>query len=316
MSRSDDLRLGALLLPEGTGLEHNRPPIQYYVALLGYPCDEGVARNGGRIGAKDGPMSVRKIIQKVGTLVNPEFSIDIRCIKLKDAGDVEMGSTLDETHINLRNKVRELFEDGYIPVIVGGGNDQSYPNALGLMDSEASGRIGVVNVDAHLDARPLIEGKGVHSGSPFRQLLNDEKFVSNKGRFCEFAVQGNQCSDVHAKYVTDKGGDLIWLSQLRKPAAHPLSEFQKVLASFSTMPTFVSFDIDSITSSDCPGVSCPAIIGLSAQEALDICMEAGKHRTTKLLDISEFNPTVEEPRTSRLVATMIYYFLMGLALRK
>ena len=106
------------------------------------------------------------------------------------------------------------------------------------------------------------------------------------------------------------------MSQLRNPDIKAIKEFQTVLHKFESKPTFVSFDIDSIASSDCPGVSCPAVIGISAQEALDICMCSGINPETKVLDLSEFNPTVEEKRTSRLVATMIYYFLMGLASRE
>ena len=314
MSRRDDLRLGALLSPAGSSLETDRPLIKHRVALLGYPCDEGVARNGGVTGAKNGPESIRKMICKIGTLVNPEFSIDIRCIEFRDAGDVLLGTTLEETHINLKHRVKELLQEGYLPIIIGGGNDQSFPNARALIETRHSGRIGVINIDAHLDARPLIDGKA-HSGSPFRQLLEDHKFQGDKGIFHEFAVQGNQCSFDHAEYVKTKGGHLTWLSQIKSPVVGVAGKLKEILSSFSTLPTFISFDIDSIASSDCPGVSCPSVIGISAQEALDICMISGKHVNTQLLDLSEFNPTVEEKRTSRLVATMIYYFLLGVASR-
>lgn len=59
----------------------------------------------------------------------------------------------------------------------------------------------MVNIDAHLDVRPLKEGK-THSGSPFRQLLEDGR-LSGKN-FVEFAAQGNQCSATHVKYVEEK----------------------------------------------------------------------------------------------------------------
>ena len=315
MSRSDDLRMGALLAPlTARSSSEKCEKIKHRVALLGYPCDVGVGRNGGVIGAKGGPDVVRRMIQKVGPLINPEFSIDIRCIDFRDAGDVGLGQSLEETHVNMVNRVKELLNEGYLPILVGGGNDQSFPNACALMESVGTGRIGVVNIDAHLDARPLVDGKA-HSGSPFRQLLEHEKFVSDIGMFHEFAVQGNQCSFEHVEYVKSQGGQLTWLSELRRSNTTAIKEFEKVLNRFSSHPTFVSFDIDSMASSDCPGVSCPAAIGLSSQEALDICFLSGKNPDTKMLDLSEFNPTVEENRTSRLVATMIYYFLLGLATR-
>ena len=94
-----------------------------------------------------------------------------------------------------------------------------------------------------------------------------------------------------------------------------LSEFNKVLTAFESRNAFISFDIDSIVGADCPGVSCPAVIGLSAQEALDIAFAAGQHPYTRLLDLSEYNPTIEEDRTARLVSNIIYYFLMGVSSR-
>ena len=94
-----------------------------------------------------------------------------------------------------------------------------------------------------------------------------------------------------------------------------MKEFQQVLDNLSKPEntTFISFDIDSIASTFCPGVSCPAVIGLISQEALDICFAAGKCGNIRFLDISEFNPDIEEDRTGRLVATVVYYFLMGIA---
>lgn len=86
--------------------------------------------------------------------------------------------------------------------MIGGSNDQSYSNARGLMNA-VGGAIDVVNVDAHLDVRPQKEGRHAvcatgaqltrvcavgkeHSGSPFRQLLEDKHF---SGSFLEFAAQ-------------------------------------------------------------------------------------------------------------------------------
>ena len=100
-------------------------------------------------------------------------------------------------------------------------------------------QIGVINIDAHLDVRPLKDGLA-HSGSPFRQLLEDERFAAavNGGTlavdgdegadgrssvqrqacplFAEFAAQGNQCSQQHADFVMQTHGQRIyWLSELR-----------------------------------------------------------------------------------------------------
>lgn len=128
--------------------------------------------------------------------------------------------------------------------------------------------------------------------------------------FVEFAAQGNQCSQAHASYALSKNSKILWFSSLH----HPLQQYHDCLDS-SLNHVFVSFDIDSIIGDACPGVSCPATIGLSSQDALGICYASGRHAGTRIMDLSEFNPKVEDYRTGRLVANMFYYFAMGVASR-
>ena len=78
----------------------------------------------------------------------------------------------------------------------------------------SSARVGVINIDAHFDVRPLLDGKEPHSGSPFRQLLEDERFDGRN--FVEFAAQGNQCSAEHVSYLHSKHANIVWMSQLRQ----------------------------------------------------------------------------------------------------
>lgn len=198
-------------------------------------------------------------------------------------------------------------------MVIGGGNDESYPNARALMDHLGNGNIAVINIDAHLDARPLLEGNKAHSGSPFRQLLDDPDFNRT---FVEFANQASVCSAKHAQYVTSRGGKILWLSTMRRSETSLVKKFVEILKSFSDKPTFVSFDIDSIKSSDGPGVSAPGTLGLTAEEATEMCREAGKNKNVRLLDMSEFNPQIEEDRTARLIVHMFYNFLLGVAERQ
>lgn len=303
-SKTGDPRLSAIWTfpgqPHGSAASCN-------FALLGFPHDEGVARNGGRVGSALGPAFLREHLKKIGPLVNPEFDIDLSDVRLTDFGDVSGCAALEELHQQLEDRVAEVLAAGHLPLVCGGGNDQSYRNARGLLRSLGHGRAAVVNVDAHLDVRPLLEGGRPHSGSPFRQLLCDPQF---QGRFVEFAAQGNQCSKSHADFVKEKGGRIVWLRELQ--LQKPVAVFREVLADFpSDMPIFLSFDIDSIASAHCPGVSCPASIGLSAQDALDICFEAGTRRMVQLVDFSEYNPKIEAYRTGRLLANMMYYLMMG-----
>ena len=133
-------------------------------------------------------------------------------------------------------------------------------------------------------------------------------------RFIEFASQGTQCSVEHVNYLRSKSPltKIIWYQTIRDD---PLTSFRSLLKSAeeNNSDIFLSFDIDSIISSSCPGVSAPATVGLSAQQACDICFYGGQSFHVKLIDLSEYNPLVEDYRTGKLVTLLFYHFLLGRA---
>ena len=172
---SDDLRLGDILLSGDEG----------EIVVIGFPYDEGVRRNAGRVGAKLGPRAFRQSLQRTGTVINVQFNdLDLReHLTLSDGGDIPEDLSLEEAHQRLEERIEGLLSLSKLPFVIGGGNDQSYPNAsalLALQEKSHSGQaLWVINIDAHLDVRPLKEGKQVHSGSPFRLLMEDQRFKAN-----------------------------------------------------------------------------------------------------------------------------------------
>jgi len=294
----EDPRIGSILL------EYNKNEI-YDVVFVGFPYDEGCIRNGGRYGSKSGPYEIRKLLLKMGTIDNPELNIDISKLKIADFGNICENNELEKAHTDLENTVKYILEKNKaIPVIIGGSNDQSYVNASAFLNTKKN-LSKVINIDAHLDVRPLKDNK-VHSGSPFRLLLEDERFT---GELVEFSCQGSQCSRKHADYVLSNGHKILWLSDIKD---NIIENFTKLVEK-KEENIFLSFDIDSIRASDCPGVSCPSTRGISAEDALDICYQAGLSNNIRIFDISEFNPRIENSITPRLVVNMIIYFLMGLS---
>jgi formiminoglutamase len=125
----------------------------------------------------------------------------------------------------------------------------------------------------------------VHSGSPFRLLLEDPEFQNRQGRFVEFAAQGSQCSAVHVDYVLSRNRisplldpnastiktstEIVWLRQLRPTNAKSenltltSSEFKCTALKNSQAhhQVFVSFDLDAVCGADAP-VWIPARIFL------------------------------------------------------
>ena len=93
---SDDLRLGDLI----TKIDFHTPLSSLSslsslsnvdIGIIGFPYDIGVLRNNGRVGSKNGPNVIRNYINRLGTLVNPEYNIDIKNLNIVDCGDVPSG---------------------------------------------------------------------------------------------------------------------------------------------------------------------------------------------------------------------------------
>jgi len=299
------------------------------IIIQGFPYDEGTQINGGRAGAERGPFFFRGALEKSHNY--PFHNIDK--VQLFDNGDVhnsmtEAAFTLPEAHKVLEATVNSLYKyDNAIPFVVGGSNDESYCNAKGLITAYPNARIGAINIDAHFDVRPLKDGKA-HSGSPFRQLLEDEDFIKNQGKFVEFAAQGSQCSKPHYDYLKSKGCDVYWLEKnLRRfpvNKEHPYLKTQagqlmeQVLEGLAKDCEFIffSFDIDAINSQYCPGVSAPSVVGgLTYEEAIELAYLAGRTKQVKLMDASEFNPAVENKKTAVLVHEIFYNFTKGVSER-
>ncbi|GJL79073.1 MAG: arginase [Nitrospinaceae bacterium] len=285
-----------------------------HIVLLGFPHDQGVSRNGGRAGARLGPEKFRFWLKRFGTAHNPEKDTNLSSLSITDAGDIPPEISLEDAHTRLTEQVRSILTKGGIPFIVGGGNDQSYPNASALLHHQEGRTVGAINIDAHLDVRPLKDERA-HSGSSFRQLLDDDRFDGEN--FIEFGAQGSQCSQEHAGYVRNKKGRILWLDEVQHHG-RVVDSFKASIGNLSWKCTslFVSFDLDSIAGSDAPGVSCPGILGLNAEDAISIAFCSGSHSAVSLFDLSEYNPLIEDERTGRLAAALFYYFCLGVASRK
>ena len=301
------------------------------VAVIGFPADEGTRIIGGRCGAERGPSVFRSILKSA--FLCPFENIERLCIY--DTGDIcsmltELDLTLEKAHQRLEEASLALLSrtNSTIPFVIGGSNDQSYPNAKALLRSKKDKeKIAVINIDAHFDVRDKIDDK-VHSGSPFRLLLEDTDFTGSDGKFVEFASQGSQCSLEHTTYLSKKNASIYWLdkdirrSRIQSKEDGIYTQAGKVMSELLTKLSqeydsiFFSFDLDSINGAFCPGVSSPSVIGgLTDEEAVELAYLAGRCEKVSIMDVSEFNPAVESKRSGNLIVHMFYSFCKGVTER-
>lgn len=290
-SRNDpnDQRLGDVVL---------REPVAYAsadIVLLGVPQDQGVRRNGGRPGAALAPTEIRRWLYRLTTNGMDK-------LRLYDAGDVPLGDTLEATHDTQRSLVAEIIKSGKRLVVLGGGNDISYPDCAGLHD--AVGTVWGCNIDAHFDVRADTPR---NSGTPYRQLLKEGKLVGS--RFWEIGGQPWVNSAVYTRYLHEQGATMALLPEVLERGIEAILADMCALAG-SYVALFWGLDMDVVRAADAPGVSAPNPTGLPGEALCRVACIAGGDRRSRLFEISEVNPLHDiDGRTARLAAIVVWHFL-------
>ena len=306
--RPDDPRLGEVAEFWHGGVPDLRPgrPV-----LIGFPQDEGVRRNGGRAGAAEAPREIRRWLYRLVPW-DCETDVDLTSLRLLDLGDVRIEGSLEDTQAALGEVVGAVLRKGAIPVVLGGGHETAYGHYLGYV--AAGGEVAVVNVDAHLDVRPLIDGKG-HSGSPFRQMMEHPTHPLPGERYACLGAQCHTVSRDHWDYAKAKGCQL----HLRHKVGFILNrDFPAVVDQFADagLPTYTTLDADAVEMGDVPGVSAPNPSGLFGPQVIELAREAGRHEWVTSLDLVEINPRFDrDGQSARWAALAIWNFLAGLASR-
>ena len=293
---ADDPRLGRLL---GSRLGQGDPP---GAVLLGFPSDEGVRRNGGRVGAAGGPKAIRPALYRLAADPRSEQFEDLLG-RTRDLGDLEISRNLEFDQQHLGEALGPYLEQGAFVIVFGGGHETSYGHFQGY--ARAGKRVEILNWDAHADVREVKDGKG-HSGSPFRQAIEDASGMCR--RYTVAGLQPQLVARAHLEYVKAHGR-AVWREEVTRAT---IDELYQTVAG----PALVSFDLDAVSDAEAPGVSAPNPVGLRSELWLAAADKAGRCPAVTSADVVELNPAVDrDSQTVRLAALTVWWLLRGRAER-
>jgi formiminoglutamase len=274
------------------------------VAILGYAGDEGVSRNQGRRGAANGPIAIRKMMAPMAFHLLNEPQIF-------DLGDiVTLDDKMEESHDLITETVSELLTNKVFPVLLGGGHDLAFAHGRGIFNhlKTKGEKLGIINLDAHFDLRPLVENQG-HSGSPFYQLA--KTYPSDFHYLC-LGIQ--KAANPTALFETAKKVKVNWMEM----EDFTLSNWENiglVLNDFcnSVNKIYLSIDLDGFSSAYAPGVSAPSPMGFSPELAFKVFEWIAKSGKLISMDVVELNPEHDRDNgTARLAARSVEYVLRNL----
>ena len=136
------------------------------IALIGFACDAGVARNHGRVGAAAAPNVLRQFLGNMPAQAQQ---------RMVDAGDVVCaGDGLEAAQRAFAHEVTQLLQQGFFPIGMGGGHEIAFASFSGWSDFLAANHpqanLGIINLDAHFDLRRDAQAT---SGTPFLQIAQE-----------------------------------------------------------------------------------------------------------------------------------------------
>ncbi len=263
--------------------------------ICGYPDDEGIKLNGGRLGAALAPHEIRKAFYKMTSGALPKS-------KIFDAGNIDLKLPLEERHRVALTEAEKYYASNKFMISLGGGHDYGYPDTQSFLNAFKKSKLKpvVINFDAHLDVRPL--DKGLSSGTPFYRMLTANPKLCH---FFEIGIQ-DQCNSLtHLKWCEDQGGHIVNLEEIRNKGL--LAVFKKLLKPYKKNPCFISVDIDSFSSAFAPGCSQSWPTGLTPDDFFAGFDFLFQQLDIKGLGIYEVSPPLDvQPLTSRLAALILY----------
>lgn len=299
----EDIRLGDIITTNETfdcssKTSNNSASTIFKTSLFGYPDDEGIKINGGRIGASLAPDTIRKYLYKMtpSWMQNFEF-VDFGNINLNDYN-------LAQRHENAADLVETQMKQGFFNISLGGGHDYGYPDGKAFIsyckDSNFEKPL-IINIDAHMDVRS--DKNGLSSGTPFYRLINE---FDNEFDLIEYAIQPQCNSNSHINWAKEKGVKVIFLEDIiSKGYEKSLNPYLDLLK--KNRPTFLSIDIDAFSSSYAMGCSQSWPSGLEPNKFLKFLEFLVIQLSIKNLGIYEVSPPLDlDDRTSKLAAQLIY----------
>ncbi len=294
----DDPRIGHLL---GTHLTEGEVP---RAVLIGFPSDEGVHRNGGRVGAAGAPDEIRRMLFRLTP--DPERyeeSVDLLEHTL-DLGNLALSDDVERDQALLGETLAPLLAAGSFVIVLGGGHETSYGHFQGYVGQGA--RVAILNWDSHPDVRDLEQGLG-HAGSAFRQAMLDPSGACRQ--FVAAGLLPHVVARSHLEFLAAHGARFVWQRDL----SH--ARIDEIYGSLEG-PSFVSFDLDAVDQSVAPGASSPAVGGISSELWLHAAYRAGRTRAIQSCDVVEMNPVYDRDNAAaRLAAVTVWNVLRGLVER-
>jgi formiminoglutamase len=276
---------------------------KFSFGLIGFSCDEGIRRNLGRIGAKEGPFEIRAALAKM-----PFPPVNIDCY---DAGTItcEDGNLEGAQHA-LSEAVALLLDNNITPIVLGGGHELAWGHYQGIAKVYSHNNLGIINFDAHFDMRPLLTNRLGSSGTPFLQIATAHDEANRRFDYNCIGIQPAGNTQALFDTANTHQAHFVYAESLYQQNTNDAETLINRVITDNDM-LYVSLCLDVFAAAYAPGVSAPQTLGLTPWQVIPYVRELAASGKVISYDLAELSPKYDiDNRTAKLAANLIFEIML------
>ena len=255
-------------------------------AFLGAPIDTGVVP--WRPGTALGPEACRRASAQFAGNPLYDSRVEVRSRwRLVDCGDATLGVADGRRHQDaVRAALQELLAGGALPILFGGDHSIPIPG-LEALCAAVPGRIGYLQLDAHLDTADSVDGDRWTMASPAARAI--ERPQVGAANVAVVGVRGAANSFEEIAAAEAHGIHVFPMEDCVARGAEAVIEDALDVVWAGADAVYVSLDNDALDAGCAPGTTAPEPGGFTARELAVLARAAGR-RGVALIDVAELSP--------------------------
>lgn len=271
------------------------------VAVLGVPMDIGTSW---RSGTRFGPKEVRAQSAMLRPYNLQTGAAPFDSLQVADIGDLAINTfSLKESLRIVADSYDAILKYDVIPMAIGGDHSITLPILRAI--AKRHGPVALVHVDAHADVNDEMFGERETHGTVFRRAY--EEGLINPSKTYQIGLRGTGYTAEDFTEAAGWGFQQFPAHELwHKSLAYLGAEIRRDIGG---IPTYITYDIDSLDPAYAPGTGTPEIGGLTTPQALEL-IRGLKGLNIVGYDLVEVSPPYDTTGNTALTGANLLFELL------
>ncbi len=251
-----------------------------------------------RKGSRHAPQEIRNQSYNFETY-SRQFDVDLRDVGIHDAGDLEVGGRIDDTLEMIQVHASKFFDDGKIPVMLGGEHSLTLPFVSACKKKYPD--MGFVVLDAHMDMRSEYEGERNSHACISRHVIEN---MTKK--YASIGIRSGAREEY--EYVRQNG---VKVFSAEDVFSSGIESAVKEIRDSIKGPIYLSIDMDAIDPAYAPALGTPEPYGLTPRDVRTVISCLAPDIVG--FDLVEIAPAYDSGNTALLGAKLVRDFIAASA---